>query len=114
MGSDDEISQNFISPGAAILDDLQYKFKDIIFVIAGTNKTNNQTFIGSPADSINSLVVNSVDYMDNISSYSRRGPVLSFYKKPDVSCFGGDINKRICISVSEGDTFSYGTSFATP
>ena len=51
----------------------------IIFVVAGTNQTELlQDKIGSPADSINSLVVNSIKRDGTKASYSRRGKVLSF------------------------------------
>ena len=93
LGSSIEINPNFISPEAAILDELQFKY-NIIFVIAGTNKEENSNVIriGAPADSINSIVVNSVDFNDNIASYSRKGKVLSFFNKPDVCYYGGDTN----------------------
>ena len=35
--------------------------------------------IGSPADSLNSLVVNAVDFRGKSASYTRVGPVLSFF-----------------------------------
>lgn len=40
LGSNIEINPNFISPEAALLDELQYE-NDVIFVIAGTNKNND-------------------------------------------------------------------------
>ena len=63
LGSKLEIHPNFISPEAAVLDEIQSKY-DVIFVIAGTNLSSDETEarpIGAPADSINSIVVNSVD-----------------------------------------------------
>lgn len=39
LGSALEINSNFISPEAAILDKIQYE-NDVIFVVAGTNKTS--------------------------------------------------------------------------
>ena len=61
LGSALEINPNFISPEAAILDKIQYE-NNVIFVIAGTNKQKESVeMIGDPADSINALVVNSVD-----------------------------------------------------
>ena len=91
IGSEMPINSNFISPEAAILDELQYKY-DVIFVIAGTNNNHRgETYppIGSPADSINSITVNSVDFSNIPAPYSRRGPVLRFFNKPDVSAYGG-------------------------
>lgn len=119
LGSTKEINNNFISPEAFILDQIQCK-NDVIFVIAGTNKPFNkkgQMFIGSPADSINSIVVNSVNRSGDKASYSRRGKVLSFFNKPDVGTFGGDGNKnedKIRAWDSNGETFVAGTSFAAP
>ena len=87
MGSKLEIKPNFISPEAAELDRIQSEY-DVIFVVAGTNipagvnKKNMR--IGSPADSLNSMVVNAVDFAGNSASYTRIGPVLSFFHKPDV------------------------------
>ena len=88
-----EIKENFISPEAAELDRIQSEY-DVLFVVAGTNRPANETKtpmkIGSPADSLNALVVNSVDFRKNSASYTRVGPVLSFFNKPDVSYYGGD------------------------
>ena len=122
LGSDKEISENFISPEAAFLDELQSKY-DIIFVIAGTNKpkkvTKSNMKIGAPADSINSLVVNAVDKYNNETSYSREGDVLSFYVKPDVSYFGGDNGAdadcyiNICDDVNI-EHLTKGTSYSAP
>lgn len=88
-----EIKENFISPEAAELDRIQCEY-DVLFVVAGTNRPTNKEKktmkIGSPADSLNSLVVNSVDFRKKSASYTRVGPVLSFFNKPDVSYYGGD------------------------
>lgn len=116
LGSDKEIHPNFISPEAAILDKIQSE-NDIIFIIAGTNKRTDdgeERYIGSPADSINSLVVNSVDYNNKPVSYSRKGPVLSFFNKPDVSYYGGDRNNPIKVCCNTGGQIVAGTSFAAP
>lgn len=116
LGSKLEINQNFISPEAAILDKIQYE-NDVIFVIAGTNKDSDdipQKYIGSPADSINSLVVNSVDFDKNPASYSRKGPVLAFFTKPDISYYGGDGKNLIRVFTPKGEAFVKGTSFAAP
>jgi hypothetical protein len=117
LGSDREINQNFISPEAAILDKIQFE-NDVIFVIAGTNKSAGDTVpekrIGAPADSINSIVVNSVDSDGKPASYSRRGLVLSFFNKPDISSFGGDGEERITVCTPMGEAQRTGTSFAAP
>lgn len=119
LGSPEEIKKNFISPEAYVLDKLQAKY-DIIFVVAGTNKVPTDSSapkkIGAPADSINSLVVNSVTKNNLPASYSRNGPVLSFYKKPDVSYYGGDENQSDYVNVygSGGVVSKGGTSFAAP
>lgn len=116
LGSDKEIHPNFISPEAAILDKIQSE-NDVIFIIAGTNKRTEdgeEKYIGSPADSINSLVVNSVDYNNKPVSYSRKGPVLSFFNKPDVSYYGGDKNNPIKVCCETGGQIVAGTSFAAP
>ncbi len=115
LGSNAEISKNFISPEAAILDELQYKY-NIIFVVAGTND-NAQTLskkIGMPADSINSIVVNSIDLKGDPALYSRRGPVLSFFTKPDVAVFGGTKLDEISVCSNRGRDKKIGTSFAAP
>lgn len=122
LGSDKEINQNFISPEAAFLDELQSKY-DVIFVIAGTNMpidfNKKNMKIGAPADSINSLVVNAVDKKNKETSYTREGEVLSFYVKPDVSYFGGDNGDEldcyinICDNVNT-EHLTKGTSYAAP
>lgn len=119
LGSNEEINSNFISPEAAELDSLQNEY-DVIFVVAGTNNKiddRKDMKIGAPADSLNSLVVNSVGFDNKPASYKRVGPVLSFFYKPDVSYYGGDGNKkeeliRVCEPLGEG--FRAGTSYAAP
>lgn len=117
LGSNLEIGQNSISPVAAMLDQLQNEF-DVIFVVAGTNKASGDPAgkrIGSPADSINALVVNAVNSSGESASYSRKGTVLSFFNKPDVCAYGGDGDDfvRVCLPTNvEGRRT--GTSFAAP
>ncbi|MEG1711310.1 MAG: S8 family peptidase, partial [Clostridia bacterium] len=78
LGSNQEINDNFISAEAAVLDQIQFD-NDVIFVVAGTNKPNESIKrIGSPADSINSMVVNSVTKSGKATNYSRTGLALSF------------------------------------
>lgn len=116
LGSKLDINPNFISPEAAILDKIQFE-NDVIFVIAGTNLSTGETqprAIGTPADSINSIVVNSVDINKQPSSYSRKGPVLSFFIKPDISYYGGDAIKPMRVCTPTGEAFVQGTSFAAP
>lgn len=116
LGSSLEINPNFISPEAAILDTIQFE-REVIFVIAGTNKPYNSNVIkkiGAPADSINSLVVNSVGPDNNPAPYSREGGVLSFYNKPDVSYYGGVTNSLIRVCEPLGEAHVAGTSFAAP
>jgi hypothetical protein len=116
LGSKLEINKNFISPEAAILDKIQIE-NDILFVISGTNKNTNDSQpmrVGAPADSINSLVVNSVSFDKKPSSYSRSGPVLSFFTKPDISYYGGDDQTRIRVCTPTGEAFVSGTSYAAP
>lgn len=113
LGSETESNINFISPEAALLDKLQTE-NDIIFVVSGTNdneKTKRKR-IGSPADSLNSLVVNSVRKDNSKVSYYRKGPVLSFFRKPDLSYYGGDENEKLTVYGPKGRTKTYGTSFA--
>ena len=116
MGAKLDIHPNFISPEAAILDKIQFE-NDVIFVISGTNLSSGETetrAIGAPADSINSIVVNSVDMNKQPSSYSRKGPVLSFFIKPDISYYGGDASEPMKVCTPMGEALVKGTSFATP
>lgn len=116
LGSREEIESDFISPEAAILDKIQYE-NDVIFIISGTNKKPSEPknkAIGSPADSINSLIVNAVDVNNNIPKYARKGIVLSFFNKPDVSYFGGSSEKYIKVCEPFGEASVCGTSFAAP
>ena len=107
QGSMLEIERNSVSPEGAILDDLQARFDDIVFVVAGTNQTDDrhQVKIGAPADSINSLVVNATGFTGVTASYSRRGPVLDFFKKPDECAVGGDRDRAMHLCVGTGETF---------
>lgn len=105
-----------ISPEAAALDELQNKY-NIVFIVSGTNISNsnpNAVRIGAPADSINSIVVNSVDKNGDIPSYARKGKVLSFFIKPDICAFGGDKNGYINVCNSTGLGKVAGTSYAAP
>lgn len=115
LGSAMEIDSNFISPEAAELDKIQYEY-DVIFVVAGTNKKRNSNVnrLGAPADSLNSLVVNAVDFSGKPASYTRKGPVLSFFYKPDVCYYGGDGSEKIVVCEPLGKATVSGTSFAAP
>ena len=121
LGSKLEIKPNFISPEAAELDRIQSEY-DVIFVVAGTSipagVTKKNMRIGSPADSLNSMVVNAVDFAGNSASYTRIGPVLSFFHKPDVSYYGGDgtvyTDKMVVCKDDMGAAYVAGISFAAP
>lgn len=116
LGSAMEINPNFISPEAAELDRIQSEY-DVIFVIAGTNKSRkypDSIKIGAPADSLNSLIVNAVDFQGKPASYTRVGPVLSFFYKPDICYYGGDKNEKITVCGPLGMATVCGTSFAAP
>lgn len=114
LGSNQEINDNFISAEAAVLDQIQYE-NDVIFVVAGTNKPNpNVEKIGSPADSLNSLVVNAVTKSGLSPKYARKGLALSFFAKPDVSYYGGSEEQYIQVCEPLGATYLAGTSFAAP
>jgi hypothetical protein len=120
VGAEAEINKNFISPEGALLDSLQSEY-DIVFVVAGTNVPRGASaqnmLIGAPADSLNSVVVNAVNSKDQPASYTRVGPVLSFFIKPDVSYYGGEPAPEERIIVNDGGPFAagaYGTSVAVP
>lgn len=114
LGSNKEVNDNFISAEAAVLDQIQAE-NDVIFVVAGTNKPNeNIEKIGSPADSINSLVVNAVTKSGLSTKYTRKGLALSFFAKPDVSYYGGSEEEYIQVREPLGAAFVAGTSFAAP
>ena len=119
LGAKEEIRENFISPVAAELDRIQNEY-DVIFVVAGTNKGVQDKIkkIGSPADSLNSLVVNAVNFQGKPASYTRIGPVLSFFYKPDLSYYGGDgtiTTEKIAVCRDDlGAFYGSGTSFAAP
>lgn len=121
LGSMVEVRPDFISPEGAELDRLQKEF-DVLFVVAGTNRPmhsdKSAMRLGAPADSLNSVVVNSVGFDDAPASYSRVGPVLSFFNKPDVSYYGGDGPRATdSIVVNEGGPgarYRQGTSYAAP
>ena len=111
-----EVNPNFISPEAAILDKIQYE-NDVIFIVAGTNKTKNNPNacrIGAPADSINSIVVNAVDEDGKPTNYSREGIVLSFFNKPDIGYYGGTATHPLMAHDADGLYYAVGTSYAAP
>lgn len=121
LGSVMEINQNAISPQAAALDDIQ-RIYDVIFVVAGTNVPKESAgrtdmLLGAPADSLNSLVVNAVNMEGCPASYTRIGPVLSFFYKPDICYYGGDGDNQetgMCVCNGCRKVYTDGTSFAAP
>jgi hypothetical protein len=117
LGTEDEVAKNFISFDAAALDEIQYE-KNVVFVISGTNDNRTEKEeklrVGSPADSLNAVVVNSVKRNNDECSYTREGPVLSFFNKPDVSYYGGDYDDRLRVYSPAGLVDEFGTSFAAP
>lgn len=116
LGAAMEIDPNFISPEGAELDRIQCEY-DVIFVVAGTNrgrKNVGSVKIGAPADSLNSLVVNAVDFHGKPASYTRTGPVLSFFYKPDLCYYGGDSVEKLTVCEPLGMASVCGTSFAAP
>ena len=114
LGSSYEINDNFISVEAATLDRIQFE-EDVIFVVAGTNKSSKEVIkIGAPADSINSVVVNAVTKEGLSTPYTRKGPVLSFFAKPDVSYYGGSEGDYIQVCEPNGVHGVAGTSYASP
>ena len=115
LGTVSECPENSISPVASILDELQAKY-DVIFVVSGTNleKGEAEKRVGSPADSINSVVVNAVDRSGLPAAYSRRGPVLSFFGKPDIGYYGGTEEEPMVVSAPYGRVKAWGTSYAAP
>ena len=118
LGAEEEVSGNFISFIASAIDEIITKH-NVLFVIAGTNDNRNEKpgslFVGPPADSLNSIVVNSVRKDNTPASYSRKGKILSLFSKPDIAYYGGDEGEMIKVySPTIGETESYGTSFAAP
>ena len=114
LGSNKEINDNFISAEAATLDKIQFE-NNVIFVVAGTNKPSADIVkIGSPADSVNSIVVNSVSKNGLSTKYARKGLVLSFFAKPDVSYYGGSEEEYIKVCEPLGSASVAGTSYAAP
>lgn len=116
LGSFLECPENFVSAEASALDRIQVEH-DVVFVIAGTNDGNysGEKRIGPPADSVNSLVVNAVRTDGSPCSYSRKGPVLSFFGKPDVCYYGGDRGQPMYACQEPGRTaMVLGTSYAAP
>lgn len=118
LGTVSQCPENSISPVASVLDELQAKY-DVIFVVSGTNLEQSEIGgkdkrVGSPADSINSIVVNSVDRSGSPAIYSRRGPVLSFFSKPDIAYYGGTKEDGMVVSAPYGLVKKWGTSYAAP
>lgn len=116
LGSVLEVPYNFVSAEAAALDRIQNEH-DVVFVVAGTNDEYRTGVkrIGAPADSINSLVVNAVQINGEPCSYTRNGPVLSFFGKPDVSYYGGDDGQCMYACCEpHANRMVRGTSYAAP
>lgn len=114
LGSDLEVQRYCISPEAGVLDRIQHE-RNVLFVVAGTNNNSGSAVrVGAPADSLNSLVVNAVRSNGAPASYSRRGPILDFHRKPDVSYYGGDHGEGLSACCGTGEHECRGTSYAAP
>lgn len=115
LGTPTESPEFAVSPVAAMLDQLQHEC-DVIFIVAGTNAQAGakQSRIGAPADSINSIVVNAVDRRGKPADYSRKGPVLDFFHKPDVAYYGGTKAEPLRAAAPCSIEDAAGTSFAAP
>ena len=95
-----------------VLDQIQFEY-DVIFVIAGTNRSSESIIkIGSPADSINGIVVNAITKFGVSTQYSRCGLALSFFAKPDVSYYGGSSEQYMKVCEPLGPVLVGGTSYA--
>lgn len=116
LGDKYGVSPNYISVLGERIDELSRKY-NVLFVVAGTNldKEVKDPIIGGPADSLNALVVNSIDDDKNIPPYARKGPVLTFVQKPDVSYYGGTEEKPLIGYSSNYRKYKcYGTSISVP
>lgn len=117
LGDEIGVSDNYISLLGSLIDEVSRKYR-VLFVVAGTNisRKYHDIKIGSPADSLNALVVNSVISKDNPipAGYARRGPVLTFIGKPDISYYGGDKDNPLFCYSPDGNYFCHGTSIAAP
>ncbi len=117
LGDELGVHPNYVSLLGAKIDEISKKY-NVLFVVAGTNisKKYNDIIIGSPADSFNSIVVNSVKSVENPipASYSRRGPILTFFQKPDIAYYGGDDGEELNCYSPNFDYFCKGTSYAAP
>lgn len=116
LGSDAEINHNFISAEGSVLDQIQVEY-NVIFVIAATNRRIDEVKdkrIGAPADSVNAMVVGSVDVNKKPAEYARYGGVLSFFVKPDVSYYGGTKENMLHTVDGRGERSVMGTSFSAP
>lgn len=116
LGTIKEVSKNQISLLGAKIDEISCKY-NVIFVISGTNIDPlypEYKRVGSPADSLNSIVVNAVDKRGEKANYSRKGPVLTLYTKPDVCYYGGDDKNPLYAYSPTLNPEAIGTSFAAP
>lgn len=114
LGADEACSPDSISFLASILDKLQSQY-NVLFIVPGTNQTesSDHKFIGSPADSVNAICVNSVRFNKFPATYSREGRAEHGSQKPDLSYFGGDSGEEI-YAYFKGIRKVKGTSFAAP
>lgn len=117
LGDERGINPNYLSLLGAKIDEVSRKY-NVLFVVSGTNYSEKykDITIGAPADSFNAIVVNSVISKDNPipPSYARKGPVLTFFQKPDVCYYGGDKDNPLYCYSPNGDYYCCGTSFAAP
>lgn len=117
LGDERGINPNYVSLLGAKIDEISRKY-NVLFVVAGTNISEEykDMTIGSPADSFNAIVVNSVISKDKPipPDYARKGPILTFVQKPDVCYYGGDKEHPLYCYSPNGDYCCSGTSFAAP
>lgn len=81
LGTEDEVSKNFVSFDAAALDEIQTG-RNVIFVVSGTNDNrevrNGALRVGSPANSLNALQI--------MSFLFRRMTTISIHILPEQRC----------------------------
>jgi serine protease AprX len=86
--------------------------KGILVVNSAGNSGNSPWYyIGVPADADNILAVGAVDSLENVASFSSRGPSYDGRVKPDLAAMGAQVTMT---SFNGGIMKGNGTSFSSP
>jgi len=87
--------------------------KGIVTINSAGNEGNNSWhYITAPSDGFNVLTVGAVNLLNNVASFSSRGPTFDGRIKPEICAMG--VNNVVADGYTSGYKTGSGTSYSTP